>query len=102
MVFLALTRIFYLGIFSLLMLTRKQLVALRHEKPAPNRVASARKLAGLTQTELAERLGCAQPNVSRIERGLCPEITLDTTMALADVFGCQIYDLFPSREAVSA
>lgn len=84
------------------MLTRKQLAKLRSERAAPNRVAAARRLAKLTQTELGQRIGCTQPSVSRIEQGLCPDITLAMTMALAELFGCQIQDLFPSREAVAS
>lgn len=33
---------------------------------------NARNAAGLTQTELAERMGCAQPNVYRWEAGISP------------------------------
>lgn len=83
------------------MLTRKQLAELRRRKDGPNRVGAAMEMAGLTQVQVAQKIGCTQPNVSRIVTGQYTG-ALDTTRALAELFGCHIEDLFPSREAVAS
>ena len=56
-----------------------------------DQIRRARVAAGLTQVQLAERLGVAQPNVSAIERGDRP--TIQTLIRLADVLGADFsYD----------
>jgi transcriptional regulator with XRE-family HTH domain len=52
-------------------------------------VRSARKRAGLTQTELAERAGTTQPVVARAERSDAKP-TLDTLERLLDAAGYEL------------
>lgn len=55
-------------------------------------LADARKWAGLTQQQLAERVSMTQMDVSRIERGLhCPR--LDTVARFAEALDVLIADL---------
>lgn len=56
-------------------------------------LAAERKRAGLTQTELAETLGCSVKSLSWYENG---ERTLpaEIAMAAADLFGCSTDYLF--------
>lgn len=82
------------------MLSRRKLAVLRRAKGTPNRVALAMELAGLTQVQVAEAIGCTQPSISRIKQGHFA--SLETSRALARLFGCQIEDLFPSHEVVAS
>jgi transcriptional regulator with XRE-family HTH domain len=59
-------------------------------------------LAEINQIQLAAALGCTQPSVSRIINGQYSSIALDTTRELATLFGCEVDDLFPPREAVAS
>ncbi|MGH9065934.1 MAG: helix-turn-helix transcriptional regulator [Acidimicrobiales bacterium] len=45
-----------------------------------------RQMVGMTQAELASRLGLSQPAVSLIERGERP-LSLNTLRAIADILG---------------
>ncbi|MBQ7715434.1 MAG: helix-turn-helix domain-containing protein [Clostridia bacterium] len=59
-----------------------------------------RKQSGLTQEELADRLGITFQAISKWETGLCaPDILL--LPDLADIFGCTIDDLFSRIHADS-
>ena len=53
----------------------------------------ARKTAGLTQTELAEKIGCTQKDVSRWENGK-HNPSLEIAEKLARALGRTIEDLF--------
>lgn len=55
----------------------------------------ARRAAGLTQAELAERSGVAQSHISQLETGLW-EPRLGTIMALAAALGVEPGSLLPS------
>lgn len=61
-------------------------------------ITAARMAAGLTQGQLAEKIGCTQKDVSRWERGVySPRI--DVLVKMADVLGCSLEDLVDkSRE----
>lgn len=85
------------------MLSRDKLKQLRAEPlgASPNRVRRARELAELTQVQIAAATGLTQAFISSIENGDYSDVTLTTSRALARFFGCQIEDLFPSREAVA-
>jgi transcriptional regulator with XRE-family HTH domain len=61
------------------------------------RIAEARQTAGLTQEELAERVGLAAENLSRAERGRSM-LKTETLIAVADVLGVSIDDLARGRE----
>ncbi|MCL2530037.1 MAG: helix-turn-helix transcriptional regulator [Coriobacteriia bacterium] len=49
-------------------------------------LVEARSEMGMSQSELARRTGIKQPNISRLERGVCSP-TLDTLAALAHGLG---------------
>jgi len=55
-------------------------------------IASRRNMAGLTQEEVAERLGVGNEAVSRLERGVAM-LTVVRLFELADMFGCETADL---------
>ena len=52
----------------------------------------ARQRAGLTQAELAQRAGLAQPAISLIEAGQANP-TVQTIQQLADALGCPLAEL---------
>lgn len=55
------------------------------------------RLAGMTQIQLAERVGCTQGYISKLKNGRYRGLPPDATMrALADAFGCTQPDLFPA------
>lgn len=88
------TGIFHLA-HTLAVLTRKQLRELRGAKaPGRNRVTQAMKLAGLTQVQLAQRLGVTQSYISKIANGQYRGLPGEMTHTLARFFGCAIEDLF--------
>ena len=60
------------------------------------RLAELRKRAGLTQTELAERLSISQVAISQWESGLHYPRS-DKIPALADALGCTIDELFRDK-----
>lgn len=83
-------------------LTAKQLSELRRATPENgNRVATAMRLADLTQAEVAHEIEVTQPYVSDVARGRHETITVDNARKFADFFGCSIEDLFPARAEVA-
>ncbi|HFI0496124.1 TPA: S24 family peptidase [Streptococcus suis] len=60
------------------------------------KIKDFRKLAGMTQTDLAQRLETTKQTISRYEKG-DRKPGQDTLFDLADVFGVSIDDLFPQR-----
>lgn len=56
-------------------------------------IAKQRELAGLTQEQVAEKLGIGNEAVSRIERGVV-EPSAVRMMQLADVFDCSVMVFF--------
>ncbi len=53
------------------------------------RLKELRQINGLTQSQLADKLGCNQTAIGKYERGdLQPSI--ETLFKLADIFGCSI------------
>ncbi|MBI4690682.1 MAG: helix-turn-helix transcriptional regulator [Nitrospirae bacterium] len=50
----------------------------------------AREKAGLTQAELAKRVGTKQPAVSRLERGAFKKATVETLRKIADVLDAKL------------
>ena len=57
--------------------------------------------AGLTQKELAIRVGCAQSEISRIEHGE-RSISVDRLQQLAGALNVPVADLLGERHAVAA
>lgn len=53
-------------------------------------VKTARLRAGLTQAQLAERIGTAQPTIARIESGRHYCITIRTLGRIAVACGCAV------------
>ena len=61
-------------------------------KNTENKIRAARKAAGLSQTELAEKIGVVQSNVCRWERGAHrPQI--DTLKKIAEALGTSVDNL---------
>ena len=52
-------------------------------------LVEARSELGMSQSELARRTGIKQPNISRLERGVCSP-TLETLSALAHGLGKEL------------
>lgn len=55
------------------------------------KLRAARKAAGLTQEELAEKAGCLQKDIARWEAGREPKAL--TLKKLAQALGCKMEDL---------
>ncbi|MGH7962968.1 MAG: helix-turn-helix domain-containing protein [Candidatus Binatia bacterium] len=57
-----------------------------------NNIRTCREQAGLTQEELAKRMGCTQSYISQVEQ---PDArpTLGTLQKLAEMIGCAVGDL---------
>lgn len=62
--------------------------ALAIRKAIGHSVSQARQNAGMTQEEVAERLGIGPEAVSRMERGV-GSITAERLVILAEMFGCR-------------
>lgn len=62
------------------------------------RIVDARKRAGVTQAELARRLGLNQSTVSRLEQGRSP-LTVDRLFDVSRVLGIPVSELLDGRGA---
>ena len=62
-----------------------------------NRIAEIRKDRGLTQTELAERAGLPQSNISRAESG---QSSIEVKCRIADALNLPVPDVFPDMPAI--
>ena len=58
-----------------------------------DKLRTARSIAGLTQVELADRLGVPQSTVGRWETGVMPGV--DWLPKIAHALGCDVADLVP-------
>lgn len=68
-------------------------------KQAGRRLRDARKAAGLTQQELADKAGLARMTVVRIENGHQEGANLATLRTLADALGVRLMDLADLEES---
>jgi len=59
-------------------------------------VLKARRMLGLSQTELAKKAGIAQPHLSRLEAGQARNITLRTLFRTAAALGNRVQITFVS------
>ena len=57
------------------------------------RIVTLRRERGIKQSELAEKIGISQTNMSNIERGRTG-ITLDNLLKIRAVLGCKMADFF--------
>lgn len=64
------------------------------------RIASLRKLAGMSQEQLGEKAGLQRTHVSRIEAGKYA-VTLETIQAIAEAFGMTVDIIDPSLEGLA-
>jgi transcriptional regulator with XRE-family HTH domain len=62
------------------------------EKKPKNKIRAARQAAGLSQYQLAERVGCSQHHISRWENGERGP-SAQSLKKLAKALGCKIDDL---------
>lgn len=85
-------------------MTPKQLRQLRSTPPPDvgNRLAVAFEITERTQSDCVRETRFTAAYVSDMVRGRFQNISIDNARVFAEWFGCQIEDLFPSREAVSA
>ena len=58
-------------------------------------IRKTREAAGLTQSELAKRLGVSQPAVSRMENSTPGDLTAGEIVALCDALGLTWSDFEP-------
>ena len=66
-------------------------------------LAKIRQRRGLTQTELAAKVGMSGPNISRIENSPSQNLTLETMLKLFGVLGYEVSFKFqPRRTPVRA
>ncbi len=56
----------------------------------PEMIIKAREEAGLTQEELAERIGTKQPALSRLERGGYKKVKIETLMKIAHALNMRL------------
>lgn len=59
-----------------------------------NRIKDVRKSKGITQQELAEKVGLSQGQIARLEAGTS-EITLDQLNLFAKALDCEPWELMP-------
>ena len=64
------------------------------------RIASLRKMEGLTQDELSIRAGLQRTHVSRIEAGKYA-VTLETIQAIAEALGMTVDIIDPALEGLA-
>ena len=74
-------------------MTEEQRQATRNRIGA--RVMALRKLAGMSQEQLAERAGLQRPHISRIEAGKYA-VTLETIQAIAEALGMTVDIIDPA------
>lgn len=70
--------------------TQKAVSELQKESQLTSRLASLRTAAGITQEQMAERLGCTQSCISKLESGKDEDITLKELRAYAEATGQRI------------
>ena len=56
-------------------------------------VVVARAFARLSQAQLAERAGISRPTLSKIERGVAPDVSIGIIQRIADALGTSVADL---------
>ena len=56
-------------------------------------VVVERAIARLSQAQLAERAGISRPTLSKIERGVAPDVSIGIIQRIADALGRSVADL---------
>ena len=69
--------------------SRKEAIMNEVAKQIGQRIQELRKEAGMTQTQLAEKCGIAQPNIARIEAGTYAT-SIDVLSRIAEALGKKI------------
>ena len=64
-------------------------------------IARLRQQKGLSQTQLAARVGMSSPNISRIEASPSRNLTLGTLVKLARALGHDVQITFPSKRTAT-
>lgn len=59
-----------------------------------NNIRVLRKKAGMTQTQLAEKIGISQVHLGRLENNVC-SMDLDQVVTIADALGVKPLDILP-------
>jgi DNA-binding XRE family transcriptional regulator len=80
--------------------TRERVEGLLAEMRVVQDLAALRKAVGVTQVELAKRVGISQPSVAQIEGGRAKDIKLSTLVRIAAALGAHVRISFePSAAA---
>lgn len=61
------------------------------------RIKELRKLRGMKQTEVANKMGISQAQYARLEQGVC-DITLSQIRSLAEIFNVKPFELLSTEE----
>lgn len=62
-------------------------------------IIKAREKAGLTQTELAEKIGTKQPALSRLEKGGIRKANIETLSKIAEALNMELIIKFKPKKA---
>lgn len=62
-------------------------------------IIKARETTGMTQTELAEKIGTKQPALSRLEKGGIKKATIETLNKIADALDMELIIKLKPRKA---
>ena len=65
-----------------------------HDRQVGRRLAAARATSGLSQTEVARRMGFAQSRVAKLEIGT-RRLLFSEAIGFADLYGISLSDLVP-------
>ena len=75
--------------------------SLEHEFKLMESIIKARENAGLTQAELAGKIGTKQPSLSRLERGGFKKATVETLKKIADALNADlVIEIQPRKKRV--
>ena len=80
---------------------RDEVQALMTEIDVRQDLIALREAGGLTQAQLAERLGVQQPLISKLEGGGTTDVKLSTLVRVAAALGARIRITFEKGDAVS-
>lgn len=83
---------FLLFVKNLTFITKSDIIGIMK-----NKLEIIRKQKGLTQLELAERVGVTQPHISNMEKG-DRDIDIEMLVRIAHALGVKAYELLPDDE----
>lgn len=72
-----------------------------HSMKLGEKIRTLRQATGLSQTQVAAKAGIDQGGLSKIERGLTTNLTLEMLRRIARVLGCSAADLLGDEDKKS-